>query len=461
MSLSGWRSPMLLAIFTLVLMLGLFVPWVHGIDGTGYYAWLRSAVIDGDLDTADEYGHFDRLEPEWKNRFSLAPTGRYANPFPIGPAMLWSPAFLVAHVLAPLLGYPRDGYSPPYIWAISLASVMFVLVGLLLLLQVARRWASPAAALWGIVAVWLASPLIFYQYAHPSMSHAADVLVNCFVVWWWSRMRIALGRPWPWFVLGLAIGVAGCVRPQNLWLAAASMLGSTMTFISDQRPQSRDVGLPRIRGVSAQRGARLASPILASFVPLVLGLLLGFAPQLLVWWYVFGTPLIDVREAAYGSPHRLDLRNLHLVEVLFSSNRGLFVWSPLLLPASLAWLTLWRYDRHLSGFLLVNALGQLVVVAAFPNWSGGASFGARLLLGLIPFWGLNLAAGFEWLRRRGTPAFAFAFVSGAFAVWNVLLLAQYALNLLPRAGPVDLGAMVANQWGVIDRIFAYVGRGNG
>jgi hypothetical protein len=34
----------------------LFKPWVHGTDPAGYFSWLRSAVVDGDLDTTTEFG---------------------------------------------------------------------------------------------------------------------------------------------------------------------------------------------------------------------------------------------------------------------------------------------------------------------------------------------------------------------------------------------------------------------
>lgn len=52
------RNWIVLAGLFVLAAVGLFKPWVHGADGMGYYSWLRSVVLDGDLNTANEYEHF-------------------------------------------------------------------------------------------------------------------------------------------------------------------------------------------------------------------------------------------------------------------------------------------------------------------------------------------------------------------------------------------------------------------
>ena len=74
---------------------------------------------------------------------------------------------------------------------------------------------------------------------------------------------------------------------------------------------------------------------------------------------------------------------------------------------------------------------------------------------MFPLWALSLVAGFEWLRRRGFPVLTMAGAASIFAVWNALLPAQYALGLVARNGPTDLGAMVRNQWTVVARLLLY------
>ena len=49
------RGVLVLAAIFLAAFLVLFKPWIHGFDTVAYYAWLRSVVIDGDLQVGDEF----------------------------------------------------------------------------------------------------------------------------------------------------------------------------------------------------------------------------------------------------------------------------------------------------------------------------------------------------------------------------------------------------------------------
>jgi hypothetical protein len=45
----------------------------------------------------------------------------------------------------------------------------------------------------------------------------------------------------------------------------------------------------------------------------------------------------------------------------------------------------------------------------------------------------------------------------AFSLWNLLLLAQYALGMISHSGPVSLATIAANQPGVVIRLVRLVG----
>ncbi|NJP05140.1 MAG: hypothetical protein HC837_05685 [Chloroflexaceae bacterium] len=53
-----------------------------GSDGTAYYAYVRSLVMDHDLDLSNEYAYYDFTE------YGITPTGLPTNKYPIGPALL-------------------------------------------------------------------------------------------------------------------------------------------------------------------------------------------------------------------------------------------------------------------------------------------------------------------------------------------------------------------------------------
>src|SRR5438552_1720015 len=89
-----------LFLFSLLFFLALLrVPRVDGqllgSDGVYYYVYLRSLVIDHDLDFTNEYTYYHvSTATAPKTPTNLAP-----NKYAIGPALLWMPFFLAAHVL--------------------------------------------------------------------------------------------------------------------------------------------------------------------------------------------------------------------------------------------------------------------------------------------------------------------------------------------------------------------------
>ena len=99
----------LLALLPLVLAALYLQPQRVASDGIFYYTPLHSLVVDGDLDFANEYrvlgapaGYFQRTE-----------TGRLPNNFSIGPALLWLPWFVLAHLLGALGPLPPDRIRLP------------------------------------------------------------------------------------------------------------------------------------------------------------------------------------------------------------------------------------------------------------------------------------------------------------------------------------------------------------
>src|SRR5262245_46882851 len=92
--------------FALVVLASLmFVnPYVRG-DGNGYYAWLVSPALDRDFDFENQYRRSDRVftnlmfDADGRARDDMkTATGHLENQWSVGPAMLWSPWFAVAHV---------------------------------------------------------------------------------------------------------------------------------------------------------------------------------------------------------------------------------------------------------------------------------------------------------------------------------------------------------------------------
>jgi hypothetical protein len=429
--MKGNRHPVILIGVWVAVLLLLFRPQLHGMDTVAYYAWLRAAVIRGSLDVSEEFIRFG-----YGGERGLSPTGYRINEWSVGPALLWSPFFLMAHGLVHLgnaLGIPweADGYSAPYQTLTALGSALYALIGLELLRRLALRIASPAAALWGVLTAWLASPLVFYMSAHPFMSHAVDFFVNAgFLLAWtcWEKPT-----PWARLALGWIGGLAAAVRYPN----ATLLLWPALEDLRQALRAPRE-GLLRL-------------------LSLGVGAWIGFLPQMIVWRVVFGAWIVGNPYGIAGAG-TFDLRAPHLLEVLFSTNRGLFPWTPIAAFALAGLVGPLRRARPAWARLLLAQTGaQLYIVGSWSVWSGAAAFGPRLLTGLFAGFALGLAALYEAGRRRWGMKPALALSLGAVA-WNLILLARYGLEDVPRMGPVPLSTLWLGQLTFIGRALGELDR---
>lgn len=418
------RGPWLIVAVCL-LLLPFSLPRVALSDEVQYFAYLRSAYFDYDLDFRNEYEHFaaqgrrfgDEAVANALLREDAAnphpSTGLLRNVAPVGAAILWAPGFLLADLgvlLANALGaeIPRDGYSRPYIVAVCMMTVLYTLFGLLLSYRLARRYSSDFAATVATLTVFLASPLVFYSYIAMPWSHAPGFfLFALFLTIWlrdWGRPHTRSLRTW--LLLGLIGGLMVITREQLgllLIIPALEALGGYWALLR----------IRAWRGVAAQLGHHLA----------FLGVLaLAITPQLIAYQILNGRPAPSSTVAG-----KLDWSSPNLLNTLFDPGRGAFLWAPVLALGLLGLLWLGRRDYRLALLLLAGFLAQSYINGAFgTTWHLRGAFGFRRLIECTPIFVLGLAALIEWLRPRVGPWPILA-AAALLIYWNLGLIAQWTL----------------------------------
>jgi len=437
-----------LTLFSLLFFLALIpVPRADGqligSDGVGYYVYLRSLVFDHDLNFNNEYATFHVVilkEPK------VTPLGLPFNKYPIGPALLWLPFFLLAHLLA-LLGQTltpaivADGYGYLYQAAICIGSIFYGSLGFFLIYFCARKSFSQTASLLAITFLWLASNAFYYLVFEPSMAHCLSLFsVSLFLTvwfnWFWEKPSPSLQQT---IALGLAGGLIALVRFQDVIFLLLPY------------------GYFLIRVVQAwqRRDLSQAKHWLLSSLVTGLSTLLAFLPQLLAWHLLFGTYFFS----PYLSDHNPPFYWLqpHLWEVLFSPFHGLFLWHPIYFFALIGLLMLPKtFPRWLLWAFCALLLLNLYIIAAWWAWWQGDSFGGRMFLNAMWVWGIGLTSLLDKFWNRKSLQRIILSVGISLIFWNTLSLMQYRLGFVPMGKPLTWEQMTIERlklpWLLIQKI---------
>jgi hypothetical protein len=414
---SAWSTAVLVLVFAL--SLPAVTTRFYASDEVQFFAWLRSVAFDRDADFDNEYRYFrdtGRMQDEGFRVTFLDETneaGRRRNFTPIGTAILWAPFFAIGHVVALATGAPADGLSQPYISAVTYGSAVYGFIALILANAIVRRVLGDASWLPALL-VLVGTPLVFYMYVAPGFSHACSAFAVSLFIWIWLRVR-SDWTPMGAACLGASAALMAMVREQDLFFAA----GPALDFLR-----------------WSFRGRPVAA-ILRSAVIGIVATALVYLPQLAAYQALNGHPGPGrevARKMTWWSPHGF--------EVLWSTEHGLFFWTPLALMAvlGLVWQAVSRTANAkadaswVSLVLVVMVALQIYVSGSVESWTVAGSFGQRRFVALTPVLAVGLAVWLEKARAASTSV-PRVLVGGLIAIlvwWNIGLMAQFGLHLMDR-----------------------------
>jgi len=168
-------------------------------------------------------------------------------------------------------------------------------------------------------------------------------------------------------------------------------------------------------------------------------------------------PTIITRRIIFGGYFRFgsyshlswDWSAPHWRSVLFSSNHGLFSWTPLLSLALIGFFFTPHVARILALYFAVAVVAFHYLISSYPFWHGTASFGNRFFISLTPIYVFGLAALLLRLAELlSRPRLAFLLSSGilgCFVLWNLGMIYQWGVHLIPVRGPISFREAAYNQ----------------
>jgi hypothetical protein len=398
-----------------------------GSDGAFYYSYLPTLLVDHDLDFANQYAVL--VPANIVAKLPRSPSGRLHNKYAVGAAVLWAPFFLAGHCLALALnaaGHPvrLDGVGYIYQIATLLGTISYGFAGILILYRSCRRFFTRPGSVLAVISIWLATNVIYYMIAEPSMSHACSFFATALFLELWLSFR-----PVPtlvqWMILGLSGGLIALVRqPDVTWLALPALDILLSYKAAGRRNFRHDTAGLLIFGISA---------------------ILVFLPQFAIWRVLNGTA--TQTGYAYSGEH-FRWSPTHMLELLFSLRHGLYLWHPVLLLATFGLVLFLFKDRSLGIALGLIFISQIGLLGSWRGWYGGNSFGSRMLISSLPILALGLAALIEWMAERRAFSAVFLLAAG-FILWNALFFAQYRFGYISKTEPITFRELTVGKFAML------------
>lgn len=366
----------ILKIFGLFFVFSFFVFALHSFvtqtsvfaDAKFYYSITRSLIFDHDLLLGNEFLKFDLLKV-------IPPNNFIPSFYPPGVSIFWLPLFYTAfgftHLIQLLLPHIRfSGYEKIFEFSAGLTNISLGIFSLFLIYKMLSKYFSEQISLLTVSLLFLTTNLFFYIAVEPINSHAASFFLSTlFVYYFLTRLKYRSS----YFLLGIIGGFAGVVRTQDLLILVLPV--SYLIF-------------------RHMRSLRL----FASYgLLLFTGTVVGFIPQILLWKYFYHTfwfsPYIETG---------FNFLNPQILHVLFNSQNGLFVTTPVVFIAVIGLFVKlfflfgklkfgicnlfvnWDLKIKIYFLALLYFLLQLYLVSSWNVYTQGGSYSIRMIITTYP-----------------------------------------------------------------------------
>lgn len=383
--------------------IGLCLPRVHCGDEPHYLVMLNSLIGDGDLDLANNYAGVHRGELDAGRSASGHDLDHHVKWYKGDRLLAWYDVFIMPHGAwrQDSDGHPMPTLRPgaaaadapahEYSWhpaglPLLVAPLVWPLAG--------SRWVEPAAlACSGLATVaamllyrWLIGP---YAQSEESAWLATAATFLCTPAWHYGRTFFC--EP---YLLALVVAAYAFVLRAS-WHGAA---GLCMALAALMKPPIGLLAIPLVANAwwpsGAQRvrlftrAARVAWLILP--IAAALAILEVLNRQMFGGW--FRSPIRW--ESSFFADGVLGL--------LFSLRHGLLANAPITALAVAAWPAFLRAHQRDAQVLAMGSFGWFCLMSAWVAWHGGACYGPRMVVPVIPLFlaAMPVIPACRWWRHR-------------------------------------------------------------
>lgn len=346
-------------------------------DASGYYWYLPSLFIYHDLkNQAFKDSILHKYAPTPGLDFQQAmhqPDGGYVMKYSSGVALMETPFFLCGHLAAGWLGYPQDGFSPPYQLAIQIGGVFIALLGLWYFRKFLLLFYSDRVTAVSLLLLVFGTNYLNYAAIDTAMSH--NWLFTVYVLLLWSTCKF-YRRPALKYAIGIGLltGLATLTRPTDIIACIIPLLWG-MESVSFKAIKER------LAFFRDQYGRLFAAAVCAGIV---------IAIQPIYWKTVSGHWLIY----SYGD-QGFSWKHPHVYRYAFDVWNGWLAYTPLMILAVIGGLPYLKYGRN-KVMVVTFSIVCYYIVSAWDIWW----YGGRAMVQYYPVLVLSVACLLQWLEEH-------------------------------------------------------------
>jgi hypothetical protein len=321
-------------------------------DVSGYYWYLPSIFIYHDL---KHQGFKDSILQKYQptntefQQGTMADNGNYVMKYASGMAVMYLPFFTVAHILAGPLGYPRDGFSPPYQLAIQFGGLLISLIGLWYLRKLLLIYYNDSVVAITMVLLVIGSNYLNYSSIDSGMSHAwlftlyVFLLLNTHYFYRSFAIKYAIR-------IGLLIGLATLTRPTDILSCLIPLLWA-------------------MESISPSAIKKQFALYISNYKPLAISLIAAacvISIQFIYWKYATGHWMFY----SYQGQH-LYFRSPNFSDYTFSYRSGWLIYSPMMAFAFIGIIPFLMNGKNKVAIIAFFLLNYYIVCSWSIWWYGG------------------------------------------------------------------------------------------
>ena len=380
-------------------------------DGVGYYEYLRAIFIHHDLSWSYMFSGQNHV-PEvlsYHGYLNKLDNGTYVDKYTAGTAFLIMPFFLLGYLFSAVFGFELNGYSQISMVFLSISALFYLLLGLYFLKKILEFYGIRRFGIISILLVMVFGTNLFFYYTMvPAYSHVYTIaMLSAFIYY---SIQVFHNFHHRYVILSaLFLALAIFIRPTNIIVLMA------LPAIS-QNWKNFSSGLSNI---FSSGKALIISIILLLAIPGI---------QLILYYLQTGHFLVWSYQG-----EGFNFSNPRILDVLFSYNKGMFLYIPLTFIAFAgAFIKIRSKTFERAGFLIFFVF-IFYFFSCWSCWNTGASFGNRFLLDYYPFFAITLGFIFLEIEKRKLIYSAFTSLLIILLVFNQIQIYQYNHHILNHA----------------------------